>query len=167
MGRKPRRKAGGKKSPPPLIADIRSIRRRLPRGRNFIDDADHAALVARLQEPDQRKILKQRVARIFRKVATKPDGRPKHWAIRLTELEPRAVQIGLEFALLTITVKGFRPATSKEKIYHRRLDRIRLAVKDARRKANFMGVPASDGCEGAECRSASDACARRPAWRLP
>lgn len=30
-----------------------------------------------------------------------------------------------------------------------------------------VGVPASDGCEGAERRSASDACARRPAWRLP
>jgi hypothetical protein len=30
-----------------------------------------------------------------------------------------------------------------------------------------MSVPASDGCEGAERRSASDACTRRPAWRLP
>ena len=56
-------------------------------------DFNHATLLARLQEPDQRKIVKQCVARIFRKVATKPDGRPTYWAIRLTELEPRAMQI--------------------------------------------------------------------------
>jgi hypothetical protein len=153
-----RRQTDRGKPLPPLLKDIRTIRRRLPLARVFIEHPGPGVELLALAEGLARR---QPLEKIFDRVVTKPDGHPKRWAVSLLQRAPLAVDIALQLnrhalALHALALSGLVDSSPSEDVYHRRINRIEKAVAHARRKADLRSAQSRHRLKETETKGLDD-----------